>query len=224
MTLKLLLALSTVTAIGIAATPAKAEASLDELCIKFPYNSQCEGYVPSSGSDAGRDPETGYVVLNNNDWRTSEDVPFSVPVIVNDPFDGNYLAVLDKNFSGTLTLGTYQEGVITNWSENYIRVYAYAIKKPCSGLSFFCPPTVTVRETSSFEVKVGDEVFRLEGENGNFDVTPELAIALRNAPPGKAITRISLEGSGNQIVNDIGAGTTEAWRVVYQDTAPQAGI
>ena len=27
--------------IGIAATPAKAEASLDELCIKFPYNSQC---------------------------------------------------------------------------------------------------------------------------------------------------------------------------------------
>ena len=53
---------------------------------------------------------------------------------------------------------------------------------------------------------------------------PKLAIALRNAPPGKAITRISLEGSGNQIVNDIGAGTTEAWRVVYQDTAPQAGI
>ena len=106
-------------------------------------------------------------MLNNNDWRTSEDVPFSVPVIVNDPFDDD-LAVLDKNFSGTLTLGTYQEGVITNWSENYIRVYAYAIKKPCSGLSFFCPPTVTVRETSSFEVKVGDEVFRLERRKRKF--------------------------------------------------------
>ena len=95
---------------------------------------------------------------------------------------------LIKTSRARLLFGTYQEGVITNWSENYIRVYAYAIKKPCSGLSFFCPPTVTVRTIRSFEVKVGDEVFRLEGENGNFDVTPELAIALRNAPPGKAIT------------------------------------
>lgn len=223
MTSKLLLSLITITAIGLTTTTAKAEPSLDELCTRFPYNSQCEGYVPSTDAngDTNRDPETGYVVLNNNDWRTSEDVPLSVPVLINDPFDGNYLAVIDKNFSGRITLGTYQEGVITNWSENYIRVYAYAIQKPCSGLSFFCPPTVTVRETSSFEVKVGDEVFSLEGTNGNFPVTAELAIALRNAPPGKALTRISLEGSGSQIVNDIGSGTTEAWRTVYQNAEAQ---
>ena len=199
------------------AASAIAEANLDELCTRFPYNSQCEGYVPLSDDDERRDAATGYVVLNSSDWRTSEDVPLSVPVIVNDPFDGNYLAVIDKNFSGRLTLGTYQEGVITNWSEDYIRVYVYAIRKPCSGVSFFCPPSITIRETSSFEVKVGDEVFRLEGTDGNYPVTPELAVALRDAPPGQAITRMKLEDSGAQITNDIGAGTTEAWHIVYQN-------
>ena len=223
---KTLLSLVTIAAIGLGltATAAKANSRLDELCSRYPYNRQCEDYVPSTNREANRDPDTGFVVINNKDWRTSEDVPFSEPIIVNDPFDGNYLAVLDKNFSGRLALGTYQEGVITNWSERYIRVYAYTIQKPCSGVELFCPHSITVHETSNFEVKVGDEVFRLEGENGNFNVTPELAIALRNAPPGKAITRISLEGSGSQIVNDIGAGTTEAWHTVYKNAGAQSDI
>lgn len=201
---------------------AKAEPDLNQLCTRFPSNSQCEGYVPPTADDeAGRDPETGYTVLNTGDWRSADDVPFSEPVIINDPFDGDYLAVLDKNFSGNLRFGGQQEGVITNWSEDYIRVYAYLVTKPCSGIDLFCPPSTTVRETSGLEIKVGDEVFRLEGADGNFPVSAELAAALRNAPPGEALTRITLEGSGGQIVNDIGAGTTEAWHTVYQEDALQ---
>jgi hypothetical protein len=199
---------------------AKAEPDLNQLCTRFPSNSQCEGYIPpTADGEAGRDRATGYAVLNTGDWRTSDNVPFSEPVIINDPFDGDYLAVIDKNFSGNMMFGGQQAGVITNWSENYIRVYAYSIQKPCSGIDLFCPPSTTVRETSGLEIKVGDEVFRLEGTDGNFPVSAELAVALRNAPPGQALTRITLEGSGGQIVNDIGAGTTEAWHIVYQENA-----
>lgn len=158
---------------------------------------------------------------NTRDWRTDDNVPFSEPVIVNDPFDGNYLAVIDKNFSGSLSFEARQSGVITSWSERYIRVYAYAIQKPCSGIDWICPPTTTVRETSSLEIKVGDQIFRLEGLNGNFPVSPELAEALRDAPPGPALTRIALEESGELITNEIGAGTTEAWQVVYQNPSPE---
>ena len=222
MTFKLLSSFFCLLIIGLNSPSAHAATDLDQLCARFPQNSRCEGYVPSrGGSTPSREAETGYSILNTQDWRTSEDVPLSVPVIINDPFDGNYLAVIDKNFSGRITLGTYQEGVITNWSENYIRVYAYAIQKPCSGVSFFCPPTVTVRETSSLDIKVGEQVFRLEGSNGNFPVSSELAIALSNAPPGPALTRITLEDSGELITNEIGSDTTAAWKVVYQELSAE---
>ena len=226
MKFKLLSALSCLLTIGLAVSPAQASADLDQLCTRFPQNSRCEGYVPMVDGER-RDSDTGYRVLGTEDWRTSEDIPLSEPVIVNDPFDGNYLAVIDKNYSGSLAvgIGTRQEGIITNWSEQYIRVYAYLIEKPCSGINLFCPPSVTVRETSSLDIKVGDQVFRLEGTNGNFPVSPEVAAALRNAPPGPALTRITLEGSGSTITNEIGGGTTEAWHVVYQDllTGPVPG-
>lgn len=206
----------------LSAAPVIASPDLDQLCTSFPLNSQCDGYVPSS-SDEGNtaDPNTGYTVLNAGDWRTSNRVPLSEPVIVRDAFDGDYLAVIDKNFSGNLRLSGQQDGVITNWSEDYIRVYAYSIRKPCAGIDLFCPPSTTVIETSSLDIKVGEEVFRLEGSNGNFPVSAELAAALRNAPAGQAVTRVTLEDSGSQVVNNIGAATVEAWRVVYADDTPE---
>jgi len=209
-------------ALSLPATPAKAASDLDQLCASYPYNSQCDDYVPASseGRESGQSG-AAYTVLNAGDWRSSERVPYSEPVLIRDPFDGDYLAVIDKNFSGNLSLGGRQDGIITNWSEDYIRVFAYSIQKPCSGINLFCPPSTTVRETSGLEIKIGDEVFRLEGNEGNFPVSAELAEALRNSPPGPAITRVTFEGSGNQVVNDIGAGTTEAWHIVYQEKQPQ---
>lgn len=193
-------------------TPASASTDLDELCAKFPLNSQCDGYVAPSDEEG---EEGEYQVINTGDWRSSGDIPFSKPVIVRDAFDGDYLAVIDKNFSGNLRFGQYQEGVITNWSEDYIRVFAYATQRICG--AWRCRDVSESRETNRMEVKIGDEVFRMEGENGNFPVSSELAAALRNAPAGQAIMRISLEGLGSEIVNDIGAGTVEAWRIVYQE-------
>ena len=92
---------------------------------------------------------------------------------------------------------------------------------PYSGVSFFCPPSITIRETSRFEVKVGDEVFRLEGTDGNYPVSPELAIALRDAPPEQSITRMKLKDLEAQITNGTSAGTEEVWHIVYQNAETQ---
>lgn len=219
---RILFSLLCLFALSFPATPAKAESELDQLCASFPYNNQCNDHVPASSEV--REPsqsESAYTVLNADDWRSSKKVPYSEPVLVRDPFDGDYLAVIDKNFLGNLRVSGRQEGIVTNWSENYIRVFAYSIQKPCSGIDLFCPPSTTVKETSGLEIKIGDEVFRLEGNDGNFPVSAELAEALRNAPPGPAITRVTFEDSGAQTMNEIGAGTTEAWHTVYQEKQAQ---
>ncbi|KPQ33302.1 MAG: hypothetical protein HLUCCA11_18895 [Phormidesmis priestleyi Ana] len=153
-----------------------------------------------------------YPVIGDHDWRTSANIPYSQPVVISDPFDGDYLAVIDHNFSGNTFLWGVKSGIVTNWSERYIRVYAY-IEEHCPTL--FCANNRTAQEATSLEIKVGDDVHRLTSTNGNFEVTPELARSLAAAPPGKALTRIHFEGSGEPHTNEIGAETTAAWRVVY---------
>ncbi|WP_038026184.1 hypothetical protein [Synechococcus sp. PCC 7336] len=200
-----------------AAVPVNAEPDLDTLCTSFPHNSRCEGYEPTFEEDGREVTADGYRIVNEGDWRTAfssgRSIPWSEPVMVRDDFDGDYLAVLDRNYDGSLTWGNKDAGVISNWSRNYIRVVAYTRERQCGFWS--CNTNETVQETSRLRVKVGDTVYNLEGVNGNFPVSEELAAALRNAPPGEAKIRISIEGSGASIDNDIGLDTVEAWRVVY---------
>ncbi|MEO0854672.1 MAG: hypothetical protein AAFY15_14380 [Cyanobacteria bacterium J06648_11] len=68
------------------------------------------------------------------------------------------------------------------------------------------------------KVKIGDEVFELRGEDGNFPIPSELADALATAPEGQAKMRIVIEDQGDAIDNDIGSGTVQAWRTVYGTT------
>jgi hypothetical protein len=154
-------------------------------------------------------------VLNKKDWRTTENVPWSRVVIVKDDFDGDYLAVLDKNYQRN---GTGSEtGIISNWSQNYIRVFAYSLKRQCGLFNVVCREIDRKGlETGALDVRVGEQVFNLSGKNGNYSISPELATALRNAPTGKAKIRVTLEGSGGTLTNDIGEKTVEAWKAVYK--------
>jgi hypothetical protein len=107
-----------------------------------------------------------------------------------------------------------ETGIVSNWSRNTLRIYAYDLIK-CSRL--FCKDSVAIRETSKVVAKIGKQVFRMEGENGNYPISPELALALKNAPSGESKIKIQFEGSGADVVSDIGAGTVTSWKTVYQD-------
>ncbi|BAU12527.1 hypothetical protein LEP3755_30570 [Leptolyngbya sp. NIES-3755] len=157
----------------------------------------------------------GVPVLNKKDWRTAEDIPWSKIVIVKDDFDGDYVAVFDKNYQKDST-GS-EAGIISNWSQNQIRVYAYGIRRQCGLFNLVCKELERKDlETGDLSIRVGEQVFKLVGKNGNYPMNPELATALRNAPSGKAKIRVTLEGSGSTITNDIGEKTVEAWKIVYK--------
>ncbi len=147
------------------------------------------------------------------DWRSpsSFSPPWSTPVLVDDDFDGTYLAVFDHNFQtigGFMGLGgTGQVGFASNWSAKMVRAYYYT--KVNGGGD-------TIREVSNLSVKVGGKVFKLTGEKGNFAVTPALAYALKTAPLEVAMIRAEFADSGLPYSSDIGIGTVTAWRTIYQ--------
>jgi hypothetical protein len=163
----------------------------------------------SQVSDMSRFP-----VLRTNDWRTPDvDVPWSSPVVVKDEFEGNYLAVFDKNYRDNIWTGN-KSGIISNWSRKYLRIYSY-YSPNCKGL--FCNRRTFILETTNVAIKVGTQIFRLEGKDGNFNLTEEVAYALKNAPPGETKIKLLFKGSGREIINDVGKGTVDAWKTVYQD-------
>jgi hypothetical protein len=167
------------------------------------------GLTPKNNLPVGNYP----IFDANNDWRSGQNVPWSTPTYVKDAFDGDYLAVFDKNFSGNTFFEGSESGVISNWSRRSIRIYAY---KAVAIRGFFTSSTVSnVLETKLLEIKLGDRIFRLQGEDGNYTVSDELAKALASAPEEVIKTRIMLKGSGQTIVNDIGIDTVRSWRTVY---------
>ena len=160
---------------------------------------------------------SGLKQVNDGDWRNSNaNVPWSTPVIVKDEFDGNYLAVFDKNYQPRL-FTTTEDGIISNWSRKYLRIYAYHLQD-CGRI--FCQRRLTTREASYVEIKAGNQILRISGKNGNFPLTEEAAYALKNTPEGDTKIKLTFEGSGGAIVNNIGSGTVKAWKTVYNDALP----
>jgi hypothetical protein len=145
--------------------------------------------------------------INNKDWRTPQTFspPWSTPVLVNDEFEGTYLAVFDHNFQRAWG-SPVENGITSSWSQKMIRTYAYI--KTDGG--------ITIKETSGLIVKIGSKTYPLTGQKGNFAVTPELAYALKTAPLEVARIKVEFEDSGVPMVSDIGTGTVTAWRTVYQ--------
>jgi hypothetical protein len=176
----------------------------------------------NSSSTTTEEMRDGFEVISNDDWRTTDPhVPWSTPVIVRDDFDGDYLAVFDHNFDDHRRT---EDGVISNWSRDYIRVFVYHKQRRCGVIPVFCETRSTdTFEANKLQIKVGDRTFTIEGDNGNFPVSEEIAVALANAPVGSTRIRIALEESGAAITNDIGEKTVAAWRVVYGQGSRSTG-
>ncbi|WP_030008304.1 hypothetical protein [Picosynechococcus sp. NKBG042902] len=153
-----------------------------------------------------------FPVFNQGDWRSAkaDGLPWSTPVIIKDEFDGDQLAVYDRNMSGSMFWFGKEAGIISIWGERIIRIIQFERKN-----TFFSGEQWTTKEAENFSIKIGEDVFTLNGENGNFLVTEELAVALRDAPEEETRMKIRLEDSGTGIFNDIGVGTVRAWKTVY---------
>lgn len=158
--------------------------------------------------------------VDGKTWMRGENIPWSTPVLVRDSQKGDYLAVFDRNYStGLEGKQGRQIGEISNWSRHYISIYGYGLYRSCVVLVFVpvCDTKHPIFPVSTATLKIGSQMFQLEGENSLFAVDDELAYALRNAYPKQVLLRLTLSGGGETTTKVIGAPTVKAWQVIYQD-------
>jgi hypothetical protein len=162
-------------------------------------------------------------VVRSTALGTNIDVPWSQPVRIVDPFEGEGVGIFDKNYFYKRLLNTNARvQVISLWQPDSIRLLlAYSDRDCLSGHTFY--PTLIGREclvsnaalqVANLSIKIGDRVFRLEGQNNKFQVSDDLAVALKNSPGEDVKIRLVTE-SGAAIDSEIGKGTVKAWKAIY---------
>lgn len=154
---------------------------------------------------------------------TDINVPWSKPVRIADPFEGDYVGIFDRNYFFRYFLDTYARiEVVSLWSQNSIRfLLAYSDRDCLSGHNLSanlsgvgCADFNRALKVTNLFIKIGEQVFRLEGQNSTFSVSNELATALKNSPAGNVSIRLVAD-SGAVVDSRIGKGTVEAWKTVY---------
>lgn len=155
---------------------------------------------------------------------TDINVPWSKPVRIVDPFEGNYVGIFDRNYFFRYFLDTYARiEVVSLWSRKSARfLVTYSDRDCLSGDSFHyaslsgagCSDFNRALKVTDLSIKIGEQVFRLEGESSTFPVNNELAAALKSSPSGNVSIRLAAE-NGAVVDSEIGKGTVEAWKAVY---------
>jgi len=192
--------------------------SLSALTIAITITVAATGIVHDSRAIAADLPVVKSAALGAN-----LNVPWSQPVKVVDPFEGDYLAVFDRNYfyRRFLNQSTKTE-VVSLWSRKSIRLLLADRDRDCfpgygfynSSLGSRCEASNNTREVIELFIKVGEQVFQLEGQNSIFAVSNELATALQNSPAGNINIRL-VTRSGETVDSEIGKGTVKAWKAIY---------
>ncbi|WP_339376120.1 hypothetical protein [Calothrix sp. NIES-2098] len=162
-------------------------------------------------------------VVKSAALSTNIDVPWSKPVRIVDPFEGNSVGIFDRNYFWRNFVNTNARvEVISLWSRNYIRVLLAYSDRNCSYGSYYytrlrfpdCLVSNNTFKITNLYIKLGEQVFRLEGNNNTFKVSDELATALKNSPAKNVSIRL-LSESGESVDSEIGKRTVEGWKAVY---------
>jgi hypothetical protein len=170
--------------------------------------------------------ETGLRVVDSAALGASRSLPWSEPVQINDPFEGSFIGVFDRNYFYDRVLNTTARIEVQSlWSPQSVRFLLVTRNRDCLsqplhyGFSFDlgCSGFNNARNIIELFIKINEQVFQVAGQNSTFSISNELAQALKNAPAGNVSIRLVAE-SGETIDSEIGQGTVEAWRTVY---APQ---
>jgi hypothetical protein len=173
--------------------------------------------VPQPGSVAA-DPlppqlASSLPSVNAENWRLGDGVPWSVPVVVRDRFEGDFVGVFDRDVQRQALLNR-EVGLVSLWGRPAIWLQAYAVKLELSYASLpIEQPTL----------HLGERSFALKGENSRFPVDDVLAAALRSATPG-SVSLSFTSGEGNVLRYRIGDNTVRAWATVYQPVLAPANV
>ena len=162
-------------------------------------------------------------VVQSAALSTNIDVPWSQPVKIVDPFEGEDVGIFDKNYFYKRLLNTNTRvQVLSLWQRDSIRLLLTYSDRDCfSGHSFYtdlsglgCVASDTALKITNLLLKIGDQVFPLEGKNSKFQVNNELAKALKNSPSTEVKIRLVTE-SGEAVDSEIGKATVKAWKAIY---------
>ncbi|MEN9215232.1 MAG: hypothetical protein Q6J44_07750 [Gloeomargarita sp. DG02_4_bins_56] len=150
-------------------------------------------------------------------------VPWSQPVRVKDPFEGENLGVFDRHeFSrGDIPRVT----VLSLWQPQRVRFLVglgsqctrayvgYIFYFPIGGLS--CSQIDTSRKITEAVLKIGDTNWTLtQGQNNTFPISRDLAAGLAQAPEAKVLLRLITE-AGELIDTEIGVNTVRSWKQIF---------
>lgn len=168
-------------------------------------------------------PAADLPVVKSAILGTGATPPWSELVEVNDPFEGSFIAVFDRNFFFREVFNTnVRVEVQSLWSPQFIRFLLTTSDRDClSSRKFSTLSALTCSELTGamnlieLALKVGDQVLRVPGQHSVFPVSDELAAILRQAPQGNIDIRLTTE-AGGMIDSEIGAKTVAAWKTVYK--------
>ncbi|MEM9770342.1 MAG: hypothetical protein AAF889_01855 [Cyanobacteria bacterium P01_D01_bin.73] len=167
--------------------------------------------------DAGENPEP----VMSSALGVERDLPWSEPVQINDPFEGEFVGVFDRHFFSKRLLNTTVRVEIQSlWTRNFIRVLSTVRDVDCFGysagrvISPNCSEFSNPRNITQLLIKVNDEILTLYRQGSTFPISESVAIALKNAPEEVISIRLISE-TGEIIDSEIGKGTVAAWKVVY---------
>lgn len=163
---------------------------------------------------------------------TRRDLPWSEPVQIDDPFEGEFIGVFDRHYFFDRFLNTRARIEVQSlWSPDSVRVLLITSDRNCQGYSsrygllsdLGCSGLRSSRNVTELFVSVNEQVFQISGENNVFQVSDDLAQALRTAPLENISIRLVTE-NGEVVDSEIGEGTVEAWETIYMDgvSSPQA--
>jgi len=151
------------------------------------------------------------------------DIPWSQVVQIQDPFEGDFLGIFDRNFFYRSFLNrSTRVDVVSLWNSQSVRILLAYTDNDClsetslslGSLASSCIIPNNSQNVVELLIKIDQQIFRLQRKDNSFPISDDLAVALKNAPNENVAIRL-ITKNGNSIDSEIGKKTVEAWKSLY---------
>ncbi len=165
------------------------------------------------------DPATGYPIVQEDTWVFEDDLPWSELVMVQRESQANYVAIPDRSYETGPGADLRNPGIASLWSHDRLFAVGYGIEQVYF-MGFICDTEHPVFPVSAASLKVGDQIFTLRGRRSAFEISDQIAWALKTAEPDQVWLRVAIAGGSNYTTRPIGADTIAAFQTIYQNAEP----